>query len=70
MTTWTVLLTFQHPAWDEKDGIEYRGIEAPNKREAIRRVRRQAADDGHAVSGRGLYWFKAVEAEPGNPTPD
>lgn len=57
-----VLLTFQYPAWDEVDGIPYDDIPATSKRNAIKSARRQAERDGHAVSGRGRYYFTATEA--------
>lgn len=58
-----VHLTFQYPAWDEVDGIWYKDISAQSKKDAIKQVRRMAADDGHAVGGRGMYWLKATEKE-------
>lgn len=58
-----VLLTFKYPAWDEVNGIVYKDIIAGSKRDAIERVRRMASDDGHAVGGKGMYWFKATEKE-------
>lgn len=60
LTSWDVKLCFQYPAWDEIDGIEYLGVVAKSKSEAITRARRQAQNDGHAVSGRGRYWFAAT----------
>lgn len=57
-----VLLTFQFPAWDEKAGIEY-VVTGKSKADAIKSARRQAERDGHAVSGRGKYWFKAEETD-------
>lgn len=62
MKTYDVRITFEFPAWDEKDGIVYPGIEAESKQAAIRRVRRMSANDGHTTGGRGKYWFKATEA--------
>lgn len=59
---WDVTLMFQHPSWDETDGIRYPGIAAQSKSEAIRIARRQAHLDGHAVGGRGRYWFTAQQA--------
>ncbi len=60
--SWTVTMRFEHPAWDEVDGIEYRNIPARNRSEANRAAARQAESDGHAVSGRGRYWFTAAES--------
>ncbi len=57
-----VLLTFQYPAWDEVDGIPYDDIPATSKRDAIKSARRNAERDGHAISGRGRYYFTATEA--------
>lgn len=59
---WNVTMRFQHPAWDEKDGIEYRGISARSKSEANRIAARQARNDGHACGHRGRYTFTAVES--------
>ena len=59
-TPYTVTLRFQHPAWDEKDGIHY-DVSAGSKREANRKARKQAELDGHLGKNRGLYWFKATE---------
>lgn len=58
--TWTVTLRYEHPSWDEVDGIPYPGITAHTKREANARARRQAEQDGHVI-GRGRVWFTAVE---------
>jgi hypothetical protein len=60
-TTYEVTLRFKFPAWDEKNGIPYT-IEATSKKEAIKRARSQAADDGHLVA-RPIteYSFSAVE---------
>lgn len=62
MQEWTVTLRFQHPAWDEIDGYVYAVI-APTKSAAIVEARKRAADDGHAIGGRGRYWFTAVEVK-------
>lgn len=58
---WDVTMRFQHPAWDEKEGILYRGIEAQSKAEANGIAGRLARRDGHAIGGRGRYSFSAVE---------
>jgi hypothetical protein len=60
MKTWDVCMTFQYPAWDEKGGIWYRGVVAGSRREANKQARRMAANDGHAVGGRGRYFFTAT----------
>jgi hypothetical protein len=60
---YNVRLSFQFPAWDEVDGILYSNIEADSKKDAIDTVRRMASNDGHAVGGRGKYWFSAEEAK-------
>lgn len=60
LNSWNVKLNFQYPSWDEINGIDYLEVIAESKSKAIARVRRQASDDGHAVSGRGCYWFTAT----------
>lgn len=65
MKVYNVLLTFEYPAWDEKEGILYRDICGSSKKDAIAQVRRMASDDGHAVGGRGKYWLKAIDNEGG-----
>lgn len=60
---WNVTMLFEYPAWDEVDGIVYRGISATSKSDAARQVRKQAEIDGHACGGRGRYWFTAVRAD-------
>ena len=59
----TVTMRFQHPAWDEVDGIVYEDVLARTKSEAIAQARTLAFRDGHATSGRGRYWFTAEIAE-------
>lgn len=61
MMKWNVTMVFQFPAWDEVNGIPYKDIEARSKSEAIKEARRQAEYDGHAIGGRGRYWFKAEQ---------
>jgi hypothetical protein len=56
---WDVRLSFQYPAWDETDGIWYRGISAKSKSEANAYARRQADRDGHLGSGKGRATFTA-----------
>lgn len=58
---YTVTIRFQHPAWDEVDGIEYADILAGSKSEAIAKVRKLAADDGHLGRAKGRAWLTAVE---------
>ena len=57
----TVTLRFQHPAWDEAEGIPYRDIAADSKQEANDIVRGRAMADGHLGAGKGRYWFSAVQ---------
>ena len=52
MRTYLVTLRYQHPAWDEVDGLTYR-VTADSKTTAIRSARRQAEADGNA--GTGLH---------------
>ena len=61
MIKYTVTMRFQHPAWDEKDGIDFE-VSAYSKREANNKARQQAERDGHTGKNRGQYWFKATEA--------
>jgi hypothetical protein len=56
-----VVMRFEHPAWDEVDGISYPGIRATSKAEANKQVRAMAERDGHAFGGRGRYTFTATE---------
>lgn len=55
--TYTVTMTWQHPAWNERGGATYT-VTARTKAEAIKRARRIAEDDGHV----GRRYFKAVPA--------
>ncbi|CAG9170041.1 hypothetical protein [Cupriavidus pinatubonensis] len=57
-----VLVRFKHPAWDEKDGLEYPDIRARSKSDANKIVRCRAHDDGHTVGRRA--WFTATEQVP------
>lgn len=59
--TYTVRLSFQYPAWDEVDGIEYRDIQADSKSEANAWARRMAEQDGHLCGGKGRATFTATE---------
>ena len=58
--TFEVTLRFQHPAWDEKDGIRFE-VRAKTKAEAVRYARAQAERDGHTGGGKGRLTFKAQE---------
>lgn len=57
-----VTLTFQFPAWGEKDGYTYE-VTGRSKADAIKAARWQAARDGRDVGGRGRYWFRAELVE-------
>lgn len=57
---YSVLITFEHPAWNEIDGMEYKDICASSKRDAIQKVRKLAEGDGNLGTGRGRYWLKAI----------
>ena len=61
-----VVMHFEYPAWDEMDGIRYPSIHAASKAQANKFARREAERDGHAVGGRGRYWFIATESLVGN----
>lgn len=60
MTTYTVTLRWQHPAWDERSGIPFE-VEAKSKRDAIAAARKQADRDGHLMTGKGRATFTADE---------
>jgi len=57
-----VTLTFESPAWDERDGIPFE-VSAKSKSEAIKIARATASDEGHAIGGRGRYSFRAELSE-------
>lgn len=59
--TFDVVMRFEHPAWDEMDGISYPGIQATGKADANKQARSVAERDGHASGGRGRYTFTATE---------
>lgn len=65
MQTYIVTLKFQHPAWDEKEGIPYE-VTAKTKADAIKRARRMAENDGHAgpwvTASKGRQTFTATAA--------
>lgn len=60
----TVTVKKQFPAWDEVNGIVY-CVDARNKAEATKDVRRKAVNDGHVGFGQGRYTVSAVEAPEG-----
>lgn len=62
-THWDVTLRFEHPAWDEKDGIQYKGIQAQSRAKANWQARQQAYRDGHLYGGKGRVYFSARPAE-------
>lgn len=49
--------TFQHPAWDERDGLLY-DVDATTKAEAVKAARDRAYLYGHTTGG--LSWFKVI----------
>jgi hypothetical protein len=61
VTMFTVTLRFQHPAWDEAEGIPYRDIAADSKQEANELARDRATADGHLGTSKGRYWFSAEQ---------
>jgi hypothetical protein len=64
MTEYRVTLTFQFPAWDEKDGIAFY-VRASSKAEAIKFARMDAKRDGHigyGFTGKGRATFRAEAA--------
>lgn len=58
---YNVHMTFEFPAWDEKQGYWYDGIAARSKSEANKIARGKAEGDGHTTMKR--VWFKAYEQE-------
>lgn len=63
LPVWDVHLRFQSPAWDEVDGIWYRGIAARSRSEANKIARKLATNDGHISSGKGNAFFTAHPAD-------
>ena len=45
MTTYTVTIKKQFPAWDETEGLGYYGVEAKSKSEAINFIREESRWD-------------------------
>lgn len=64
MTTYTVTLRFQFPAYNEKNGIVLGEFRATSKSKAISYAKVIAERDGHWPNnvGQGRASFKAVEA--------
>lgn len=58
---YNVVLRFQYPAHDERDGIVFPGIFASSKSDAIRQARREASNAGHLCGGKGRVSFQAIE---------
>lgn len=56
MPNYRVHVTFKHPAYDERGGLDY-DVYADTKADAVKRARRRARDDGHT----GTLYFKAEE---------
>jgi len=57
--SYSVHMTFQHPAWDEAGGITYDNIYARSKLSANKIARKMAENDGHLASGKGRSYFTA-----------
>lgn len=55
-----VVLRFEHPAWDEVDGIKYPDIEADTKSQANAWARSLAEQGGHLCRGKGRVTFTAT----------
>ena len=61
LKTYTVTVTVQYPAWDERDGIRFHDIMASNKAEAIKKARRHSNHYGIIHSQQGRATWKATE---------
>ncbi|HDS1721691.1 hypothetical protein NPS53_09275 [Pseudomonas putida] len=61
--TFNVTMRFQNPAWNEKDGVPFNGIEANSKREANEEARRLASTNDLLGWGKGRVTFTATEVE-------
>lgn len=59
--TFNVTMRFQHPAWDEVDGVLFEGIVADTKREANEEARRMANSNDLLGWGKGRVTFTAEE---------
>lgn len=59
--TFNVTMRFQHPAWDETEGVLFEGIEADTKREANEEARRRAEQSDLFGWGKGRVMFTATE---------
>ena len=61
LKTYTVTVTVQYPAWDERDGICFRDIMASSKAEAIKMARKRNHRYGVVHSQQGRATWKATE---------
>ena len=59
--TYTVVCTVQYPAWNERDGIHFRGIEATTKAEAVAKAKRFGWHYGILEKDHGRKAWKAYE---------
>lgn len=60
MATYTVTLTYQFPAWDERDYAWRKEYDAGSKSEAIKWARKDAERDGYVPAyGKGRPTFRA-----------
>jgi len=59
--TFNVTMRFQPPAWNEKDGVPFNGIEANSKREANEEARRLASAADLLGWHKGRVTFTATE---------
>ena len=59
--TYIVTLKYQHPAWDEQDGIEIE-VQAASKKDAIKAARWKANRNGYNNANQGRMTFSAKEA--------
>ena len=66
VSLWTGTLRYQHPAWDEVDGIVFENVPGHSKSEAVRAARQRASNAGHLI-GRGMHWFTATAGKGEQP---
>lgn len=59
--SFNVMMRFQHPAWDEVDGVPFGGIVADSKSEANEEARRRASANDLLGWGKGRVTFTATE---------
>ncbi len=59
--TFNVMMRFQHPAWDEVDGVPFGGILADSKSEANEEARHRASANDLLGWGKGRVTFTATE---------